>query len=299
MEEMKRNMRKKAFTLVELLVVIAIIAILVSILLPSLAKARELARRSVCSGNLHKWGVSIHAYAWDGNDKIPETAWLWGPSVRIPNGMWTPEIATRTSASLGQRAAEVGMWSLDIMKEYISELNEDKTLGNSGLLCPSAPGYSQTCRDLYEANGYIQTSYTYFGQVSKWAATASASTLNPANNELWLIRDLADENLNDGTKIIMSDILMLETYAGAGWCYNHTNGGKPSYGNAAFGDGNNVDYGDEEPPIAGVNHLHCDLSVQWKDENQFDTAYMMKTTVTKSGTKIPWVSVGGQIVTTY
>ncbi len=54
-----------AFTLIELLVVIAIIALLVSILLPSLAKARELANKTVCAGHLHQIGIALNLYVRD------------------------------------------------------------------------------------------------------------------------------------------------------------------------------------------------------------------------------------------
>ena len=61
----------KIFTLIELLVVIAIIAILVSILLPSLNKARDAARNVACISNLRQNGTAIMIYADSSNEIIP------------------------------------------------------------------------------------------------------------------------------------------------------------------------------------------------------------------------------------
>ena len=57
------------FTLIELLVVISIIAMLLSILLPSLSRAKESARRSVCSSNLRQLTLAWTAYAME-NDEM-------------------------------------------------------------------------------------------------------------------------------------------------------------------------------------------------------------------------------------
>jgi prepilin-type N-terminal cleavage/methylation domain-containing protein len=62
---MTRKLGSKAFTLIELLVVVAIIALLISILLPSLQGAREQGKKTVCLSNMRQIGQAAHSYAAD------------------------------------------------------------------------------------------------------------------------------------------------------------------------------------------------------------------------------------------
>ncbi len=62
---------QRGFTLIELLVVVAIIALLISILLPSLAKAREQAKKVKCMSNLKQVGTAMLQYFTDNGEWFP------------------------------------------------------------------------------------------------------------------------------------------------------------------------------------------------------------------------------------
>ncbi len=83
--------RKRGFTLVELLVVVAIIALLVSILLPAIGKAREQAKAVVCSSNLRQIGLSCAMYANDSKKNcFPDWETIGGSSYRVFPGLKSP-----------------------------------------------------------------------------------------------------------------------------------------------------------------------------------------------------------------
>ncbi|MGD8451582.1 MAG: DUF1559 domain-containing protein [Phycisphaerae bacterium] len=91
--------RRLAFTLIELLVVVAIIALLIAILLPSMSRAREQAKRAYCLSNLHSIGSAALSYASEDSKELiipihqmmvspmpADDYWLWRTAIWFSAG---------------------------------------------------------------------------------------------------------------------------------------------------------------------------------------------------------------------
>lgn len=85
--------QRGVFTLIELLVVIAIIAVLASMLLPALSKARESARKIACVSDKRQFGLAFNFYVSDFNDQYPPASFTtgcgWTGSQIIDKYTWT------------------------------------------------------------------------------------------------------------------------------------------------------------------------------------------------------------------
>jgi prepilin-type N-terminal cleavage/methylation domain-containing protein len=120
-----------AFTLVELLVVIAILSLIAGMLLPSLGRAKETARRTLCSSNVRQVNLAVRLYADDFSDSLPV---LPEPNP-YPNG--------------------VGAYYKQIVKGYLGLSGE--TASNEWVfVCPSDPTFRTQVQHAF-------TSYTFNG----------------------------------------------------------------------------------------------------------------------------------------
>ncbi len=92
----RNHLQRLGFTLIELLVVIAIIALLMGILLPSLSRAREQARKIACLSNMRQMGVALQTYLIDSEYRLPPSSC----HCKDPNDHWLRILAGHTQEQL-------------------------------------------------------------------------------------------------------------------------------------------------------------------------------------------------------
>jgi prepilin-type N-terminal cleavage/methylation domain-containing protein/prepilin-type processing-associated H-X9-DG protein len=157
----KTNSRRApgAFTLIELLVVIAIIAILASLLLPALAKAKESAKRIQCVNGIRQLGMSVMMYADDHDGYFPVRSGnspLAMLDTDFPPLSSLPELAAKQAAT-----GSSNMWPLQLQPYYI----ETKILYcPSDVLKPGNNGENSPFAALSAKRSYLFNGFNdYFG----------------------------------------------------------------------------------------------------------------------------------------
>ncbi len=127
--------RLKGFSLIELLVVITIVAVLLAVMLPSIAQAREMARRTLCLSNQRQYGISVTVHATDFKGYYPgilsftqEKAGNWyDNSSHLKSWMWEsnkavaqyiPKPITVCPSADPRFATDKNAWSSDPTGQY-------------------------------------------------------------------------------------------------------------------------------------------------------------------------------------
>ncbi|MHC4076510.1 MAG: type II secretion system protein [Planctomycetota bacterium] len=117
------------FTLVELLVVISIISMMMSILLPSLSRAREAGRRVDCFSNMRQLMFAWNFYSMDNEDRVPSPSTFWNDARE--DHFWVADGPDWPSNDVGntEQAVEDGvLWSYTQGTLSLYECKTDKSL---------------------------------------------------------------------------------------------------------------------------------------------------------------------------
>ena len=122
-ESRSRAAKRSGFSLIDVLVSISVIALLIGILLPSIGRVRESARKVICSSDMRQTGLGMSLYAEDNNSMLPSSVFLDDDGGRTAQAMFPHLMDTIRTDPDTQEPREWGHWDglgLLFYKGYVS-----------------------------------------------------------------------------------------------------------------------------------------------------------------------------------
>lgn len=231
----------RGFSLVELLVVISILAVLMSLLLPALSKAREQTQRTRCLSNLRQFGVASMNYSNAFRGDVPYAGWI-PPNTE---GRFLFDVDVRRELFLNYGLTNARLWWCPSGVARANPVVSTANFLNDRWFTDPAYGPA------WGSNNRAQTNYGYFAGPRRGYTGALAQLY-----QMPYLLNFSDASAQS-TRILWSDPLRdpgVNSGAFAGWripVNTHDNAGdaSPDGGNQVMADG----HGEWRPYRFGVN----------------------------------------------